>query len=115
MTGGTVAVSGGTLTNNGAIGGAGSLAVSGSGTANGTANVTVAGNVVLSGSGTLVGTARTISVGGDWDEAATFTAPSGTVIFTGTAPGVTATDPFFNFTVNGTSVTLGSAITVGGI
>ena len=118
MTGGTVAVSGGTLTNNGAIGGAGSLAVSGSGTANGTANVTVAGNVVLGGAGTasLAGDGRTITVGGDWDETggAVFQPASGTVIFGGTAPGVTtAGGNFFDLTVNG-AATLASAIDVNG-
>ncbi len=107
---GGAAVSGGTLNNDGLLT-VRTLAVSGTGTEGGTGNISVTGNVTITG-GTLNGNARTISVGGDWDESATFNAGTSTVTFTGTAPSLTATDPFYNLTVNGTSVTLASAITV---
>ncbi len=105
----------GTVTANGAFALSGNLSMS-AGTLTGTGAIDVNGNVSLTNaSATLSGTGRTINVAGDWDEsAAAFTAVTGTVIFDGTTPSLTATSSFNNFTVAGVSVTLASAIDVNG-
>jgi fibronectin-binding autotransporter adhesin len=70
--------------------------------------------VSLSTGGTFNGNARTVTVTGNWTEsAAIYAAGTSTVVMAGTST-VTATNSFYNFTVNATglTVTLGSAIAV---
>ena len=82
-----------------------------------TLNHTVSGNVTLT-AGTLNGGSSTLNLTGNWSGAGTFTASTGTVVFTGTSAQTigSAATTFYNLTINKASntATLGFATIVSG-
>ncbi|MBN2658757.1 MAG: T9SS type A sorting domain-containing protein [Spirochaetales bacterium] len=115
-TDGDLTVSGGTFSANDLVtlsGTGGNLTISG-GTFDGTGDLDINGFVLING-GTLDGSARAINAAGDWDETSgAFICGTSLVTFDGTAPGLASISPFYNFILDGLSVTLDSNLDVNG-